>query len=103
MNKNNVKTNRLQRKLQNEAREIAIKLFKQMYPLATIDAQVRWFAYTTTGYKCAVSIDTFNYEIDKNVDSGEIRVCIFRQVGYFVELPRVIPTVNLNSPLIDLL
>ena len=104
-NKNNIKTARLQKKLQKEACNIAINLFSQTYPHThtLVNARVRWFAYTTTGYKCAVSIDTFNYEVDKNIDSGEIRVYVFRQVGYFVELPRVIPTVNLDSPLIDLI
>jgi len=46
-NKNNIKTARLQRKLQREACDIAIKLFNQTYPHThtLINARVRWFAY----------------------------------------------------------
>lgn len=79
----------LQRKCENEAREIVLNWYKNHNLLMDPETIfVVWFAYLPSGFKCMLSTDIYSnnfFEVTMNKITGEIQCACYTRFEYMVK------------------
>ena len=73
---------------ENEAKNIVIDWFKKQNLASNKNSlRIVWFAYTTTGFKCMITSETYTnnfFEVTINKITGEMYCNCFERFEYFV-------------------